>query len=98
MPHPLTAQGYRDVLDRSIDVLFAYATYVCDITWDEWAAKAGVSVSTVYRLGRRITMYPQDRTFEKLAHACGLKRGFLNSQGQVVGRSKPARAQFKRAA
>jgi len=58
---------YEQYLDKVIDVLFteAYTRF----TWEEWAIEAGVSKTTVYRLGMRLTKYPQLRTVMLLAKA-----------------------------
>lgn len=58
---------YEQYLDKVIDTLFseAYKKY----NWEEWAAEAGVSSTTVHRLGMRITKCPQLRTVMLLAKA-----------------------------
>ena len=61
---------YEQYLDKVIDTLFseAYERY----TWEEWAAEAGVSSTTVNRLGMRITKRPQLRTIMLLAQAVNI--------------------------
>lgn len=68
---------YEKALEAATDVIFDYATYQLDWTWQTLAIKAEVNYSTVRRLGSRVTRYPQWRTFWKLAKACGLEMQFV---------------------
>lgn len=62
---------YEKFLVKLTDQLFDMA-YMEGLTWIGFAKRAGVSYTTVYNLGMRITRYPQLRTIYRLAKAVGL--------------------------
>jgi len=66
----LLAKQYDEFLDDLVDELFEMAT-AKDWTWADFARRASLSSTTVYRLGGRITRSPQIRTIWKLASALG---------------------------
>ena len=59
--------SYETYLDKVVELLYdkAYTRF----TWEEWADEAGVSRTTVNRLGTRVTKRPQLRTIFLLAKA-----------------------------
>ena len=65
----MTYQGY---LNKLVDEFYKKATKD-RVTWQELAKKAGLSYATVYRLGMRITKYPQLRTVFALAKALNVQ-------------------------
>lgn len=63
--------SYTQFLNQVVDELFTAAAET--MTWLEFARRAGLCYSTVYRLGTRQTRYPQLRTVYLLARAAGLE-------------------------
>lgn len=61
---------YEQFLNYVVDDIFNEASK--RYTWLQLADKAGVSHTTVYRLGTRVTRLPQLRTIFLLAKAAGL--------------------------
>lgn len=68
---------YEQALEAATDLIFDYATFTLDWSWQTLAIEADVNYSTVRRLGERQTRFPQWRTFWKLAKACGLAMQFV---------------------
>jgi len=62
---------FRD-LHKKTDEIFIAACDVKDWTWGELAKAAGLSYSTVAKLGKRETRYPRHMTIWKMAKAVGL--------------------------
>jgi hypothetical protein len=62
--------SYERYLNKLLDELFAQTYNVW--SWHEFAQMAGVSYSTVYRLGKRITRFPHLRTVFLLARAVNI--------------------------
>lgn len=71
---------YERFLEKMTDEVFERATDVYGLTWTELAERAGLSPSTVYRLGNRITKYPQLRTFFLLAKAVRMNVRLLRKE------------------
>jgi hypothetical protein len=59
---------YERFLEKITDEMFDEA-YRQGLTWIGLAHRAGLAESTVYKLGMRITRFPQLRTFFLLAKA-----------------------------
>jgi hypothetical protein len=70
---------YERFLIRITDEVFDRA-YQEGLTWIGLANLAGVSVTTVYNLGNRITRFPQLRTFFLLAKAVGMRIDILRKE------------------
>lgn len=83
--------AYVNYLHQVIDVLFDRADEL-DITWVDWAKKAGVSPTTVYRLGERETRLPQLRSIYLLASAidCELPSVIRQVKGKPKRKRKKA--------
>ena len=62
---------YFRSLNRLVDELFDIAAKQKKWTWDKMADESGLSRETIYKLGARLTKYPQYRTVELLAVALG---------------------------
>jgi DNA-binding XRE family transcriptional regulator len=62
---------YEKYLEQLIDEVFEKASV--EWTWREFASQAGVSYTTVYRLGTYKTKLPQLRTAYLLCRACGIE-------------------------
>lgn len=71
---------YEQYLIKATDVIFERATYQIGWDWKELAQIAGLSYSTVYRLGMRQTRFPQLRTFFKLAQAVNMNMPEIKTQ------------------
>jgi DNA-binding phage protein len=76
---------YEQFLDQVVDDIFNEASK--RYTWQQLADKAGVSHTTVYRLGMRITRLPQLRTIFLLAKAAGLDVKLLKKKLGVFRQS-----------
>lgn len=63
---------YEQYLTKLVDEIFEKATFEYDLTWQQLAEKANLSVNTVYNLGNRVTRFPRLQTFYKLAKAVGM--------------------------
>jgi DNA-binding phage protein len=63
-------QYFRD-LHKMIDNIFAEAASQYDWTWNQLASNAGLSSSTVAKLGDRETRWPRFLTIYRLAKAVG---------------------------
>lgn len=72
---------YEKFLDGVVDDIFNEAAK--RHTWQQLAKKAGVSHTTVYRLGMRITRFPQLRTVFLLAKAAGLNVRLIKKELQI---------------
>ena len=62
---------YEKYLNKCVDELFSHASK--EYTWRELAKQAGLSYTTVYRLGTYKTKLPQLRTVFKLCKAVGIE-------------------------
>jgi hypothetical protein len=70
---------YERFLVKLTDEVFNDA-FKQGMTWHELAEEAGVSTTTVYNLGNRITRFPQLRTFFFLAKAVGMNVALLKKE------------------
>lgn len=61
---------YNAYLNRVVDYIFNEAAK--HYTWSELASEAGISYTTVHRLGTRKTKYPQLRTIFLLCKATNI--------------------------
>lgn len=59
---------YERFLNNLVDEVFERAVEM-DLSWIDLADRAGVSATTVYNLGNRVTRFPLLRTFFLLARA-----------------------------
>ena len=84
----VSQEAYDQELDKAVDIIFDYATYVLDYSWADLAHEARLSPATVNRLGNRITRLPRYQTFWKLARACNLAVSFTDRAGQVITKPK----------
>jgi hypothetical protein len=64
---------YASYLHNIIDDIFEVATNEKDWTWSKLSYMAGLSYSTVLKLGNRQTRYPRHMSVWKLAKAVGLR-------------------------
>lgn len=64
---------YAAYLDSCVDDIFHTAADQKDWSWPQLARAAGLSYSTVLKLGNRGTRRPQHMTVWKLARAVGLR-------------------------
>ena len=87
-PIEIAQEAYERDLDKAVDIVFEYATYVLNYSWADLAHEARLSQATVNRLGNRVTRLPRYQTFWKLARACGLTVNFVNRNGQVITKPK----------
>lgn len=67
-----TSQEQREI-NQLMDDIYNDAVDLLDMSWSDLAKRAGLSYSTVYRLGERITLNPQIKTVLRLAGAVGRK-------------------------
>lgn len=72
---------YEQFLNKVVDDIFNEAAK--RYTWQQLAEKAGVSHTTVYRLGTRMTKLPQLRTIFLLAKAAGMDVKLLRKNLRV---------------
>ena len=72
-------ESYEQFLTTMTDGIFNEAC-VRGWSWPQLAAHAEVSASTVYKLGMRITRYPQLRTFYRLARAVNMNITLLKKE------------------
>ena len=72
------AKRFEKALVVIIDTLFDIA-YNQDLTWREWAHKAGIAYGTIERLGYYETKRPHLMTIWKLADALGFRLVFMIS-------------------
>ena len=77
---------YLRALNKLVDELFTIADQQRHWTWETLADKSGLSRQTIYKLGARVTKYPQYRTVELLAHALGGRLSFSKSAATAVGK------------
>jgi DNA-binding XRE family transcriptional regulator len=66
------ARDYERALDALVDEIYEKALEDYDWTWGDLAAHAGLSYSTIVKLGERTTRLPQLRTIYHLAKAVGM--------------------------
>jgi hypothetical protein len=77
---------YAQRLNAIIDKLFDVAAKK-HWTWEQMAEESGLSRSTIFNLGSRLTKYPQHRTVELLARALGGRLAFV--KGEEAKHPKP---------
>lgn len=65
-------EEYATYLHGIVDEIFIKAADVKEWSWVRLASEAGISYSTVLKLGNRLTLYPRHMTVWKLAKAVGL--------------------------
>ena len=70
--------SYESYLNKLIDVVFKEAS--TKYTWRELAKKAGLSYTTVYRLGTYKTKFPQLRTAYLLCKTVGMELPAIHSR------------------
>jgi len=66
------SKDYERALDALVDEIYEAALYDHDWSWGDLAAHAGLSYSTIVKLGERTTRLPQLRTIYHLAKAVGM--------------------------
>lgn len=86
-------KGYSADLSRIVDEIFN-AAYRRDWSWSDLARFAGVHYWTVWRMGERLTRFPQLLTVWKLAKALQMQVAFVQKRPSVV---KDRRLAAKRA-
>lgn len=70
---------YERFLTSMTDQIFEEAV-MQGLTWIGLAKKSGLSITTVYNLGNRVTRFPQLRTFFLLAKAVGMNVRLLRKE------------------
>ena len=83
-PFRISDRTYAQALKQATDTIFEYAANVRGWDWSRLAQEAQLSYCTVHRLGTRVTRWPREQTFWKLACACGLQRQFVDNQGKMI--------------
>ena len=66
------SKDYERALDALVDEIYEAALDNHDWSWGDLAAHAGLSYSTICKLGDRTTRLPQLRTIYHLAKAVGM--------------------------
>lgn len=76
-------KGYSADLARIVDEIFD-AAYRRDWSWSDLARFAGVHYWTVWRMGERITRFPQLLTVWKLAKALQMQVTFVHKRASII--------------
>lgn len=78
---------YEAKLTELVDDIYEAATDVWDFSWFQLANESGLAYNTVYRLGMRITRWPQLQTIFKLARAVGMDVNLVDRQLRMARRA-----------